>query len=103
LRRAAELRVGGILVVDVLASVADADDPSGVRAAGRRLYRAFWQIACGLAEEGRIDRDLLERFVFPVYFRLSDETRAARTGGRPEGRPRDCRCRERVAPDAVRG
>jgi hypothetical protein len=81
LRRAAELRIGGTLVVDVLASVADADDPSGVRAAGRGLYRAFWQIADGLAEEGRIDRDLLERFVLPVYFRLWTRL-ARRSNGR---------------------
>lgn len=72
-RRRDELRPGGWFVVDMLGSVSDPDDPSGVRAAGRRLYRAFWQVADGLAGEGRIDRALLDRFVFPVYFRLSEE------------------------------
>ena len=75
-RRVCELKPGGWLVVDGLSSVPDPDDPSGLRAAGRRLYRAFWQIATELANEGRIDRALLEGFVFPLYFRLSHEVRA---------------------------
>jgi hypothetical protein len=75
-RRATELRSGGWLIVDGLGSVPDADDPSGRRAAGRRLYRAFWQVAAELAIEGRIDDALLDSFVFPVYFRLSEEVRA---------------------------
>jgi hypothetical protein len=45
------------------------------------FYRAFWQVADGLAEEGRIDRDLLERFVLPVYFRLWTRL-ARRSNGR---------------------
>jgi hypothetical protein len=75
-RRACELKPGGWLVVDGLSSVPDPDDPSGLRAAGRHLYRAFWQIATGLADEGRIDRALLEDFIFPLYFRLSHEVLA---------------------------
>jgi hypothetical protein len=75
-RRADELKSGSWLVADGLASVPDADDPSGVGAAGRGLYRAFWEVATGLAGDGRIDPARLERFVFPVYFRLSDEIRA---------------------------
>ncbi|MDA7949444.1 MAG: class I SAM-dependent methyltransferase [Hyphomicrobiaceae bacterium] len=73
--RAAELKPGGWLVVDGLGSVPDADDPSGRRAAGRRLYRALGEVAEDLAGEGRIDRRRLEEFVFPVYFRLSEEAR----------------------------
>jgi hypothetical protein len=72
-QRARELRPGGRLVIDMLATVRDPDDPSGVRAAGCRLYRAFWQVAASMAEEGRIDRTLLDGFVFPVYFRSTDE------------------------------
>jgi len=74
-RRADELKPGGRLVVDGLGSVPDAGDPSGRRAAGRRLYRALWQVAEGLADEGRIDAALLRSFVFPVYFRSSEELR----------------------------
>lgn len=75
-RRADELKPGGWLLVDTLSSVPDAGDPSGRRAGGRGLYRALWQVAAGFADEGRIDASLLEGFVFPVYFRLSEELRA---------------------------
>jgi len=72
-RRADELKPGGWLVVDGLGAVPDADDPSGLRAGGRKLYRALWRVAAGLAGEGRIDAGLLNDFVFPVYFRQSEE------------------------------
>jgi len=75
-RRADELKPGGWLIVDGLSSVPDPNDPSGICAAGRSLYRAFWQVAAALAAEGSIDPALLERFVFPVYFRLLEEVRA---------------------------
>jgi len=78
--RASEVKSGGWLMVDGLSSVPDAADPSGLRAAGRGLYRAFWQVAAELADEGRIDPTLLDAFVFPVYFRLSEEVRAPLEG-----------------------
>jgi len=75
-RRAQELKPGAWLVVDTLSSVPDPSDPSGIRAAGRGLYRALWRIADELSIEGRIDRASLNRFVFPVYFRQSQEARS---------------------------
>jgi len=72
-RRAAELKPGGWLVVDALGAAPDPADPSGLRAGGRGLYRAFWYVAAALAADGRIDPDLLDRFVFPLYFRTSAE------------------------------
>jgi hypothetical protein len=75
-RRADELKPGGWFFVDGLSSIPDPGDPSGICAAGRGLYRAFWQIAASLAADGSIDPGLLEEFVFPVYFRLSEEIRA---------------------------
>ena len=74
--RDGELRPGGWMVMDMLSSAPDPDDPSGVQAAGNGLYRALWQVADDMAREGRIDRTTLDRFVFPVYFRLPDEVRA---------------------------
>ena len=75
-QHARELKSGAWLVVDLLSSVPDPDDPSGLRAAGRGLYRALWRIADELAGEGRIDSKLLYDFVFPVYFREEQEARA---------------------------
>ena len=75
-QRARELKSDGWLIVETLSSVPDPDDPSGLLAAGRRLYRAFWRIARELADEGRIDTGVLENFVFPVYFRGEQEARA---------------------------
>jgi hypothetical protein len=74
--RADEVKSGGWLVVDALSSVPDPEDPSGLRAGGRRLYRAFWHVAAALAADGRIDSALLDDFVFPLYFRTSPEVRA---------------------------
>ncbi len=75
-QRARELKSGGWFIVETLSSVPDPDDPSGLLAGGRRLYRAFWRIAQDLAGEGRLDADVLENFVFPVYFREEHEARA---------------------------
>jgi hypothetical protein len=75
-QRARELKSGGWLVVDGLSSVPDPDGRSGVRAGGRGLYRAFWQVAAALAAEGRIDPERLETFIFPIYCRRSEEVRA---------------------------
>lgn len=74
--RAREIKPGGWLVVHVFSSVSDHGDPSGLRAAGRYLFRAFWRIAIGMADSGLIDRDLLDTFIFPVYFREEHEVRA---------------------------
>jgi hypothetical protein len=75
-QRAREMKSGGWLIVDGLSSVPDAEERSGVGAAGRGLYRALWQVAKELVGEGKIDPARLASFVFPVYFRLSDEVRA---------------------------
>ncbi len=71
--RASEIRSGGWLVIESLSSVPDPDDPSGLLAAGRWNYRACYRIAKAMAEEGLIQNDLLDHFVFPVYFREEHE------------------------------
>jgi len=75
-KRAREVKPGGMLVLCGLSAIPDPNDPSGTAAAGRHLYRALWRVAADLAKEGRIDPDRLNEFVFPVYFRKSDEIRA---------------------------
>ena len=74
--RAGEMRSGAWLVIETLASVPDANDPSGLLAAGRWNYRACYRIAEAMADEGLVKRDLLDNFVFPVYFRDEKEARA---------------------------
>jgi hypothetical protein len=74
--RAKELKLGATMIVTQLASAPDPDDPSGLTVGGRGLYRALWQVADKMAAEGRIDRGLLDDFVFPVYFRSGEELRA---------------------------
>lgn len=75
-RRAREVRPGGWLVIETMASIKDPSDPSGLAAGGHRLYRAFWRVAEGLANDGLLDPAVLEMFVFPLYFRELDEVRA---------------------------
>ena len=75
-QRAREMKPGAMLVMDMLSSVPDTNDPSGVAAAGAGLYRAMGAVAQGLADEGRIAKDALDDFIFPVYFPRSDEIAA---------------------------
>ncbi len=74
--RAREVRSGGWLVVEAMSSIKDPGDRSGLAAGGHRLYRALWQIADGMAQDGLVERAHLDAFVFPVYFRELDEIRA---------------------------
>ncbi len=75
-RRAEEVRPGGWLVIETMSSIEDPNDPSGLAAGGHRLYRAFWRVAEGMANDGSLDPACLEMFVFPLYFRELHEVRA---------------------------
>jgi len=75
-RRAEEVKASGWLVIETMASIKDPDDRSGLAAGGHRLYRAFWRIADGMAADGLLDRESLNQFVFPLYFRELHEVRA---------------------------
>ncbi|MEM6761252.1 MAG: hypothetical protein AAF615_00095 [Pseudomonadota bacterium] len=75
-RRAEEMAQGGMLVLEVMSSIEDQSDYSGLAAGGHRLYRAFWQIAKGMTREGLVKPECLEMFVFPLYFREAFELRA---------------------------
>lgn len=75
-RRAEEVTSGGWLVIETMSSIKDPNDRSGLAAGGHRLYRAFWQIADSMVQDGLLDPDNLERFVFPLYFRELPEVRA---------------------------
>jgi S-adenosylmethionine-dependent carboxyl methyltransferase len=66
--RAAELAPGGRMLVQGIAS---SDD--GERVSASKLLRSMWRAAADLAEEEVLDRETLERYVFPVYCRSPSE------------------------------
>lgn len=74
--RAVELRPRGRLLVQCLGAVADDGAPGGADPGVRGLFRLMWEVASSLADDGRVDRDILERFVMPQWFRTVDEARA---------------------------
>lgn len=74
-RRADELRTGGFLLISTLGSVPDAAEPNGAAAAGRGIYRALQVVAQGMADDGLIERKVLDDFVFSLWFLTADEAR----------------------------
>jgi cyclopropane-fatty-acyl-phospholipid synthase len=65
--RAAELAPGGRLVVQGIATMADG------RASASKLLGVMWQAAEELVAEGKLDREALAGYVFPVYCRTEAE------------------------------
>jgi len=78
--RAAELAPGGRLFVEGIGRI---EDPDGAeRVSASRLLRVMWDVAVGLSDEGRLDRGVLDRYVFPVYCRsVAEATAPVRDGG----------------------
>ena len=74
-RRAAELRPGAILLVANLGAVPDSDEPSGWAVSGRGPYRAIQIVAQGMVDDGLLDQQTLDGFVFPFWFMTADEAR----------------------------
>jgi len=73
--RAAEIRPGGYLIVIGIGAVPDQSRPHGVAITSQGLYRAVGVVAESLADDGYLDRKVLDRFVFPNWFRTVEETR----------------------------
>ncbi len=76
--RAAELATGGRLVVQGIATTGGGD---GEHVSASRLMTAMWEVADALAGEGRLARQLLDDYVFPVYCRSAEETAAPLRAG----------------------
>jgi len=74
--RALELRPGGFLLVSTLGSVADDGEINGAAASGRGIYRAIQCVAQEMADEGLLDRAVLDSFVFGLWFMTAGEARA---------------------------
>jgi hypothetical protein len=75
--RAAELRPGGHLLVQ---GIATADDN---RVSAARLLRVMGLVAEELVESGLLRAEVLNRYVFPVYCRTAGETGAPVADGGP--------------------
>ncbi|WP_419910521.1 hypothetical protein [Hoeflea sp.] len=73
--RATEIRKGGYLLVGTLGSVPDETEINGTAASGRGIYRAIQVVAQSMAEDGLINPDVLDRFVFALWFMTEEEAR----------------------------
>lgn len=73
--RASELRSGGYLLVSTLGAIPDDGEINGAAASGRGIYRAVQIVAQDMADDGLIDPDILDRFVFALWFMTAGEAR----------------------------
>jgi cyclopropane-fatty-acyl-phospholipid synthase len=77
--RAAELAPGGRMLVQGIGTERSPDGEL-LPSAGR-LLRVMWEVAVGLADDGRLDRDTLDGYVLAVYCRTDKEAIAPVSGG----------------------
>lgn len=75
-QRAKELRPGGYLLISTLGSVPDRSERNGVAASGRAAYRVVQEVAQSMAADDLLDRQILDQFVFALWFMTADEARA---------------------------
>ncbi|MCR9213566.1 MAG: class I SAM-dependent methyltransferase [Proteobacteria bacterium] len=73
--RARELKSGGFFLVSTLGSVPDPDEINGTAASGRGVYRALQSIAQEMVDDGLIDPEVLNKFVFGLWFLTAAEAR----------------------------
>ncbi|MEP3277578.1 MAG: hypothetical protein ABJN26_19255 [Stappiaceae bacterium] len=73
--RAREMRPGGFLVVSTLGAVSDPSECNGSAASGRGVYRALHVVTKSMSDEGLIDRDVADGFVFSLWFMTEEEAR----------------------------
>jgi len=73
--RAKELQRGGYMLVSTLGAVPDASEANGAAGSGRGIYRAIQVVARAMADDGVIDGDALDNFVFSLWFMTADEAR----------------------------
>lgn len=73
--RALELRQGGYLLISTLGSIPEEGEINNTAASGRGIYRAMQVVAQGMAEDGLIDPEVLDGFVFGLWFMTREEAR----------------------------
>lgn len=74
-QRAKELQTGGYLYVSALGAIPEPDEINGTAAAGRALYRTMQEVTAGMVDDGLLDRQVAERFVFGLWFLTAREAR----------------------------
>ncbi|MTI16139.1 hypothetical protein E1162_02680 [Rhodobacteraceae bacterium RKSG542] len=73
--RAKELKSGGYLFLSTLGSFPDAQEKNGAAASGRGIYRALYEVAQGMLADGMLRADVLDTFLFSLWFLTADEAR----------------------------
>lgn len=73
--RARELQPGGYMLISTLGSVPDDSELNGAACAGRGIYRALQVVARDMADDGLINSDILDKFVFSLWFLTAAEAR----------------------------
>ncbi|MEM0908335.1 MAG: hypothetical protein AAGJ94_13280 [Pseudomonadota bacterium] len=73
--RIAELRPGGYTMISTLGSTPDPSEINGVRSAACKLYRGLYKVAEGMAQDGLVQQDALDQFVFPLWFQTVEEAK----------------------------
>jgi hypothetical protein len=77
--RAAELARGGRMLVQGIGRTQADDGTEQVSAA--RLLRVMWEVASTLADDGKLDHELLRDYVFAAYCRSAEEATAPAVEG----------------------
>ncbi|MES0879621.1 hypothetical protein [Roseibium sp. SCP14] len=75
--RAQELQPGGYLFVSALGAVPEEGEINGIAAAGRGNYRAQQAVVASMVEDGQLDREVADNFVFGLWFLTENEARQA--------------------------
>ncbi|MEM9106965.1 MAG: hypothetical protein AAGC96_15020, partial [Pseudomonadota bacterium] len=73
--RANELQKGGHMLVSTIGAVPDDSEANGAAGSGRGIYRALHRVSRAMADEGLINRQALDNFVFSLWFMTEDEAR----------------------------
>ena len=68
-----ELRSGGRLMVSTLGAIPDAGEVNGICSSGRHTYRAMYDVAETMVNDGLISEPALRDFVMPIWFMSREE------------------------------
>jgi hypothetical protein len=73
--RARELQSGGYLFVSTLGAIPDEGEINDTAASGRGIYRALQIVTRSMADDGLLNREAADSFVFGLWFMTAAEAR----------------------------